>query len=68
MSRISQQRASAKTAPVKLDDKQSERDTRESTADRGRAATNSFVNAAVAFIEKWKAIRPVAPLAERQQR
>jgi creatinine amidohydrolase len=46
----------------------SERDTRESSADRGRAAINSFVNSAVAFIEKWKAIRPLAPLAERQQR
>jgi len=46
----------------------SERDTREATADRGRAATESFVNAAVAFIERWKAIRPLAPLAERQQR
>ncbi|HLK67362.1 MAG TPA: creatininase family protein [Bryobacteraceae bacterium] len=46
----------------------SERDTRDATADRGRAATNSFVNAAVAFIEKWKVIRPLAPLTERQQR
>jgi creatinine amidohydrolase len=46
----------------------SERDTRDASADRGRAATNSFVNAAVAFIEKWKTIRPLAPLAERQQR
>ena len=45
----------------------SERDTREATADRGRAATNSLVNAAVAFIEKWKTIRPLAPLSERQQ-
>ena len=46
----------------------SERDTHDATADRGRAATNSFVNAAVAFIEKWKTIRPLAPLAERQRR
>lgn len=46
----------------------SERDTRDATAARGRAATDSFVNAAVAFIEKWKTIRPLAPLAERQQR
>jgi creatinine amidohydrolase/Fe(II)-dependent formamide hydrolase-like protein len=46
----------------------SERDTRDASADRGRSATTSFVNAAVAFIEKWKAIRPLAPLAERQQR
>jgi creatinine amidohydrolase len=45
----------------------SQRDTRESTADRGRGATNSFVNAAVAFIDKWKTIRPLASLAERQQ-
>jgi creatinine amidohydrolase len=46
----------------------SERDTREASADRGQSATTSFVNAAVAFIEKWKALRPLAPLAERQQR
>ena len=44
----------------------SERDTRDASADRGRAATNSFVNAAVAFIEKWKTLHPLAPLAERQ--
>ena len=44
----------------------SERDTRESTAEQGRAATESFVNAAVAFIEKWKTLRPLAPLADRQ--
>jgi creatinine amidohydrolase/Fe(II)-dependent formamide hydrolase-like protein len=44
------------------------RDTREATADRGRAAVASFVDAAAAFIDRWKAIRPLAPLAERQQR
>lgn len=38
----------------------SELDTREATADRGHSDTDSFVNAAVAFIEKWKAIRPVS--------
>jgi creatinine amidohydrolase len=46
----------------------SQRDTREATAESGRSATNSFVNAAVAFIDKWKTIRPLAPLAERQLR
>jgi len=44
----------------------SERDTRDSTAEQGRRAIESFVNAAVAFIDKWKHIRPLAPLAERQ--
>jgi hypothetical protein len=46
----------------------SERDTHDASADRGRAATTSFVSAAVAFIDKWKAIRPLAPLADRRQR
>jgi creatinine amidohydrolase len=45
----------------------SERDTREASTERGRADTNAFVNAALAFIEKWEAIRPLAPLADRQQ-
>jgi creatinine amidohydrolase len=44
----------------------SQRDTREATLQNGREATESFVNAAVALIEKWKALRPLAPLAERQ--
>ena len=44
----------------------SERDTRESSAQSGRAAAESFINASVAFIEKWKTVRPVAPLSERQ--
>jgi creatinine amidohydrolase len=44
----------------------SERDTRDATAAAGRASTESFVNAAVAFIEKWKAMRPMAPLGDRQ--
>jgi creatinine amidohydrolase len=44
----------------------SERDTRESTAAIGRAATESFVNGAVEFINRWKALRPLAPLSERQ--
>src|SRR5579862_9196009 len=42
----------------------SQRDTREATVEIGRAATDSFVDAAVAFIEKWKTLRPLAPLAE----
>ena len=44
----------------------SQRDTREASPQLGREETESFVNAAVAFIEKWKALRPLAPLAERQ--
>lgn len=42
------------------------RDTREATPESGRQATEAFVNAAVAFIERWKEIRPLSPLAERQ--
>ncbi len=34
------------------------RDPRESTAERGRAATESMVTAAVAFIERWNELRP----------
>ena len=44
----------------------SQRDTRDSTAAIGRAATDTFVNAAVEFINRWKALRPLAPLSERQ--
>jgi creatinine amidohydrolase len=46
----------------------SERDTRESSIQQGREATEPFVNAAVAFIERWKALRPLTPLADRQSR
>jgi len=34
------------------------RDPRESTAERGRAATESMVTAAVGFIERWNELRP----------
>jgi creatinine amidohydrolase len=46
----------------------SERDTRDATAARGREETEAFVKASVEFIEKWKALRPLAPLSERQVR
>ena len=46
----------------------SERDTRDSSAQAGRTAAESFINASVAFIEKWKTVRPVAPLSERQSK
>ena len=36
-----------------------ERDPRESTAERGRAATESMVTAAVGFIERWNELRPL---------
>lgn len=36
----------------------SERDPREATADQGRQATETFVDAAVRFIERWKQLRP----------
>ncbi len=37
----------------------SARDVKAATADRGREDTESFVNAAVAFIERWKQLRPL---------
>ena len=37
----------------------SDRDTRESSEQRGRDDTESFVNAAVQFIERWKALEPL---------
>ncbi|HLX43257.1 MAG TPA: creatininase family protein [Bryobacteraceae bacterium] len=37
----------------------SNRDTRESTAERGRDETESFVNAAVQFIDRWKTLEPL---------
>lgn len=46
----------------------SQRDTREASAQIGREDTESYVNAAVGFIDKWKALRPLVPLAERQAR
>ena len=44
----------------------SERDTRESTAAGGRASTESFVNSAVEFINRWNTLRPLAPLSARK--
>jgi len=35
------------------------RDPKEATADQGRAETEAFVGAAVQFIERWKALRPM---------
>ena len=35
-----------------------ERDPREATTERGRAMTEAFVDAAVAFIERWNRLRP----------
>ncbi len=35
-----------------------ERDPAEGTAERGRLSTEVFVNAAVAFIERWNELRP----------
>ncbi len=44
----------------------SERDTREATADRGREDSEAFVNASVQFIEQWRVMKPLQPLAERR--
>lgn len=37
----------------------SARDPREATAEQGRRSTEAFVEAAVRFIERWKALRPM---------
>jgi creatinine amidohydrolase/Fe(II)-dependent formamide hydrolase-like protein len=37
----------------------SERDPREATAAQGRQSTDRFVEGAVAFIERWKQLRPI---------
>ncbi len=39
----------------------SNRDPKEATAEQGRRATQSFVDAAVKVIERWKALRPNRP-------
>ena len=44
----------------------SNRDTREASTDRGREESDAFVNASVQFIERWKRIKPLQPLAERR--
>jgi creatinine amidohydrolase len=44
----------------------SQRDTREASADRGRQDSEAFVNASVQFIERWKVLKPLKPLAERR--
>ena len=38
----------------------SERDPRQATVEEGRRTTEATVNAAVAFIDRWKALRPMA--------
>jgi hypothetical protein len=38
----------------------SERDPRQATVEEGRRTTESLVNAAVAFIDRWKALRPMS--------
>lgn len=38
----------------------SERNPREATAEQGRRVTEAFVDAAVRFIERWKALRPMS--------
>jgi creatinine amidohydrolase len=44
----------------------SERDTREASADEGRQESDAFVSASVRFIERWKELKPLQPLAERR--
>jgi creatinine amidohydrolase len=44
----------------------SERDVREATAEKGRQASESFVDASLQFIQKWNALKPLQTLAERQ--
>lgn len=44
----------------------SERDTREASAAQGRDEAESFIAAAVKFIDRWKRLKPMQPLSERQ--
>ena len=44
----------------------SEGDVREASAEKGRQASEAFVDASVKFIQKWNALKPLQPLAERQ--
>ena len=44
----------------------SERDTREASAEKGRQDSEIFVDASVQFIERWRVLRPLEPLAERR--
>jgi creatinine amidohydrolase len=44
----------------------SERDTREASADLGRQNSEAFVDASVHFIERWRTLKPLKPLAERR--
>jgi creatinine amidohydrolase len=44
----------------------SERDTREASAEIGRGDSEVFVAASVQFIERWRALKPLKPLAERR--
>jgi len=44
----------------------SRRDTREASADRGRQDSEAFVDASVKFIERWRELMPLKPLAERR--
>jgi hypothetical protein len=41
-------------------------DTREASADRGRQESEAFVDASVQFIERWRVLKPLKPLAERR--
>lgn len=45
----------------------SERDTREASMEAGREDSEAFVNASVQFIERWRVLMPLQPLAERQK-
>jgi creatinine amidohydrolase len=44
----------------------SERDTREASVEIGREDSEAFVGASVEFIERWRVLKPLKPLAERR--
>jgi len=44
----------------------SERDTREASAENGRQDAEAFIDASVQFIERWRVLKPLVPLAERR--
>ena len=44
----------------------SARDTRSASAEEGREDSEALVNASIQFIERWKQLKPLQPLAERR--
>jgi hypothetical protein len=45
----------------------SERDTHEASAENGGEDSEAFVAASIQFIERWRTLKPLNPLAERRR-